>query len=201
MPNHDPRVDAYIARAPDFAKPILARVRDAVHAAVPGVEETMKWSTPFFDYKGPLCMVAAFKEHCRFGFWKGSLVTGRTSGEKIEKITSLDELPSKKELIALVKIAAQLNEDGVKPARPAKKAAPKAVKTPNDLAAALKKNKKANAAFEEFPPSHRREYIDWITGAKADETRKRRLDQAIEWIAEGKPRNWKYMKKSRTVSS
>ena len=195
MSNRDPRVDAYIAKAPDFAKPILERVRDAVHAAVPDVEETMKWSTPFFDYKGPLCMVAAFKAHCRFGFWKGSLVTGRTSGEKIEKITTVDDLPSKKELIALVKIAAQLNEDGVKPVRPAKKAATKPVKTPDDLAAALKKNKKANAAFEKFPPSHRREYIDWITSAKADETRKRRLDQAIEWMAEGKPRNWKYMKK------
>ena len=194
MSNRDPRVDAYIAKAPAFAKPIIERVREAVHAAVPDVEETMKWSTPFFDYKGPLCMVAAFKEHCRFGFWKGSLVTGRTSGEKIEKITSVDDLPSKKELVALVKKAVQLNEEGIKPVRPAK-APKKEAATPDDLAAALKKNRKAGAAFEKFPPSHRRDYIEWITGAKADDTRKRRLDQAIEWIAEGKPRNWKYMKK------
>lgn len=192
MPNRDPRVDAYIARSAAFAKPILERVREAVHAALPEVEETMKWGTPFFDYKGPVCMVAAFKEHCRFGFWKGSLVTGRTSGEKIERITSVDDLPSKKELVALVKKAAKLNDEGVKPVR-AKKPAKPPVSTPADLAAALKK-KKASKTFEEFSPSQKREYIEWITGAKSEETRKRRLEQAVEWIAEGKPRNWKYMR-------
>jgi uncharacterized protein YdeI (YjbR/CyaY-like superfamily) len=195
MRNRDPRVDAYIAKSPAFAKPILATVREAVHAALPEVEETMKWSTPFFDYKGPICMVAAFKEHCRFGFWKGSLVTGRTSGEKMERITSVTELPSKKTLVALVKKAARLNEEGVKLPRAKRSLAKKPAVVPGDLAAALKKNKKANAAFAKFSPSQRLEYIDWITGAKAAETRERRLLQGIEWIAEGKPRNWKYMKK------
>lgn len=194
MPSRDRRIDAYIAKAPEFARPILETVREAVHAALPEVEETMKWSTPFFDYKGPICMVAAFKEHCRFGFWKGSLVTGDKAGEKIARVTSLKDLPSKKELVALVKKAAKLNEEGVKPARAPKPAKAPAA-TPDDLAAALRKNKDAKAAFDEFSPSQRREYIDWITGAKAAETRQRRLDQAIEWIALGKPRNWKYMKK------
>lgn len=195
MRNRDPRVDAYIAKAPAFAKPILGAVREAVHAALPDVEETMKWSTPFFDYKGPICMVAAFKAHCRFGFWKGSLVTGRTSGEKMERLTSVEELPSKKKLIALVKKAAKLNEEGVKVPRAKKKTAKNPAAMPDDLAASLKKNKTANAAFKKFSPSQRREYIEWITGAKASETRERRLVQAIDWIAEGKPRNWKYMKK------
>jgi uncharacterized protein YdeI (YjbR/CyaY-like superfamily) len=189
MPKRDPRVDAYIAKAPDFAKPVLEYVRETAHAAVPDIEETMKWGTPFFEYKGTLAMVAAFKEHMRFGFWKGALV-----GKKaIEKVTSVKDLPPKKELIALFKKAAELNEQGVKVVR-RPKAAKKAAKTPADFSTALKKNKKAAAAYEKFPPSHRREYIQWIIDAKSDETRKRRLDQAIEWIAEGKPRNWKYMK-------
>src|SRR5512141_2556493 len=102
--NRDPRVDAYIAKAADFAKPILETIREAVHAALPAVTETMKWSTPFFDYKGPIAMMAAFKEHCRFGFWKGSLVTGK-EGEAIERITSVKDLPPKKKLVELVKKA------------------------------------------------------------------------------------------------
>ena len=189
MPKHDARVDAYIAKSADFAKPILQYLRETIHAALPQVEETMKWSTPFFEYKGTLAMMAAFKEHIRFGFWKGQLLDAG-----MERITSMKDLPPKKDLVALVKKAAALNEQGVKVERPAKKKAAPA-KTPPDLTAALKKNKKAGAAFEGFPPSHRREYIQWITDAKSEETRKRRLDQAVEWIAEGKPRNWKYMSK------
>src|SRR5438093_320987 len=124
MPKHDPRVDAYIAKAPDFAKPILGYVRETVHSAVPEVEETMKWGTPFFEYKGPICMVAAFKEHCRLGFWKARLVTGRdTRGPEL--VTSIKDLPPKRELIALMKKAAQLNEEGVK--------APRAKKTPRKM--------------------------------------------------------------------
>jgi uncharacterized protein YdeI (YjbR/CyaY-like superfamily) len=137
-------------------------------------------------------MMAAFKEHIRFGFWKGALVTGKKG---MERITSMKDLPPKKELIALIRKAAALNDQGVKAPRAKKSAPPKPAAPPDDLAAALKKNKKASAAFEEFSPGHRREYIDWITGAKAEETRKKRLDQAIEWIAEGKSRHWKHMKK------
>lgn len=190
MAKRDPRVDAYIAKAPQFAKPILEFIRATAHAAVPDIEETMKWGTPFFEHDGTLAMMAAFKEHMRFGFWKGKLV----GLPAIEKLTSIDDLPPKKELAAFFRKAAALNEQGVKVARTPKSAKAPA-RTPPDLAAALKKNRKAAAAWENFAPSHRREYIDWITGAKAEETRKRRLDQAIEWIAGGKPRNWKYMKK------
>ena len=197
MGNRDPRIDAYIAKSADFAKPVLEYLREVVHSAVPDVEETVKWSMPAFYYKGPLCNMAAFKAHCAFGFWKGSLVVGdaaRDAMGHMGRITSLKDLPPKKELVRLVKEAAKLNDEGVKvprAVRPAKKPA----KTPDDLAAALARNKKASAAFEGFSPSQRREYIEWITEAKAEETRKRRVAQAVEWIAEGKSRNWKYMKK------
>lgn len=201
MATRDARIDAYIAKSPEFAQPILKHLRDVVHAAVPDVEETMKWSIPHFDYNGMMCSMAAFKAHCAFGFWKGTLVTGNTEKAReaagsMGRITSIKDLPPKKELIALVKKAAQLNDDGVKtPTRGAVRTPKPDLPTPPDLAAALATNKKAKTAFDAFPPSHRREYIEWITSAKADDTRQRRLDQAIEWIAEGKSRNWKYERK------
>ena len=182
--NRDPRVDAYIAKSADFAKPILAYLRDVVHAAVPGADETMKWSMPFFEYHGPLCNMAAFKAHCVFHFWQ-------QRDTSFDRITSIDDLPPTRELMRLVKDVAKRNEQGIKPQRP--KRAPKPpLKTPPDLAAALAKNKKARAVFEAFSPTNRREYIEWITDAKTDATRQRRIQQAMEWIAEGKSRNWKY---------
>lgn len=196
MSQRDPRIDAYIAKSAGFAKPILTYLRDAIHEAVPDVEETMKWGMPSFDYKGPMLNVAGFKGHCAVGFWKGSLLGLERSDDAMEhfrRITSIKDLPPKKELVRLFKKAAALNEEGVKVER--KKPAKKPVETPDDLAAALEKNKKAAAVYDKFAPSHRREYVDWITGAKSDETRKRRIEQAVEWMAEGKQRNWKYMKK------
>ena len=188
MGKRDPRMDAYIEKSAPFAKPILKYLRDAVHEAVPDVQETMKWSMPFFEYKGPLCNMAAFKAHCAFGFWKSSLL-----GEsRMERITSVDDLPSKKDLIRIAKAAAKLNEEGVKVPRTTKPRPE--LKTPADLTTALAKNKKAKSTFDAFAPSHRREYIAWITEAKTDATRERRLQQAVEWIAEGKSRNWKYEK-------
>jgi uncharacterized protein YdeI (YjbR/CyaY-like superfamily) len=206
MPTIDPRINAYIAKAPAYAKPILEHLRQLIHKACPGVEETVKWGMPFFDYKGsPLCVTAAFKQYCKFGFWKASLLTDpqrllktyETAGMgHIGNIVSLADLPSDKVLLAYLKEAMQLNEAGIKlPAR-AKTAAPKKeLAIPAPFAAALKKNKKAQTAFDAFPPSHRRDYIQWIAEAKTEETRDKRVKQAIEWIAEGKSRNWKYMKK------
>jgi uncharacterized protein YdeI (YjbR/CyaY-like superfamily) len=190
MAKSDPRVDAYIAKSAEFAKPILSYLRDVVHSAVPDVEETIKWGAPHFDYKGMILGIAAFKGHCAVHFWKGSLIGVDGYGD----VKSISDLPPKKELTAFVKKLAQLNEQGVKVARP-KRAPKKEAKMPANLAAALKKNRKAASTFEGFSPSHRREYIEWITDAKSDETRQRRIDQAVAWIAEGKPRNWKYMKK------
>lgn len=199
MGTRDPRVDAYIAKSADFAKPILTHLRDIVHDACPEVEETMKWSMPFFMYQGLLCNMASFKEHCSFGFWKGALVVDESADGamgQFGRITAVSELPSKKVLTGYIRKAMQLNETGVtSPARAkAKPAAKKAAAVPDDLARALKKNAKARATFERFSPSQRREYIDWIVEAKREETRQRRLETAIEWLAEGKQRNWKYMK-------
>jgi uncharacterized protein YdeI (YjbR/CyaY-like superfamily) len=200
MGKRDPRVDAYIARSPDFAKPILTHLRDVVHAACPPVEETLKWSVPSFMYEGMLCGMAAFKQHCMFGFWKGSLIVDR-GGKPAEvgmgqfgKITSLSDLPSDKTLTGYVKQAMKLNEEGVKAPRLAKAKAKKPLVVPGSLKNALKKNKKAMTTFEGFSPSHQGEYVEWITDAKGDDTRGKRLKTAIEWMAEGKPRNWKYMK-------
>ncbi len=197
MPKKDPGVDKYIAKASDFAKPILTHLREVVHAACPEREEAMKWSFPHFTYKGMLCSMAAFKAHCVFGFWKQDLVVktagrdGAAFGARA-KFTSLDELPPKKALTVCIKVAMMLNDEGVKVERPKREKAPLVV--PADLLAALKKNKNAQATFDGFSPSHQREYVEWITEAKTDETRQRRLAQAIEWMAEGKSRQWKYAK-------
>ena len=195
----NPAVDAYIAQSADFAKPILKHLREVVHAAVPEVEEEMKWSTPTFTYKGILCGMAAFKEHCLLGFWKGSLLkddkgnTLERDSNELGRITSLADLPSDKVLTRYIKEAARLNEEGIKVEKPKAKPKPEPV-VPPYLVSALKKNKKALKTFEDFSPSAKREYVEWLTEAKTDATRDKRLAQAVEWIAEGKQRNWKYMK-------
>jgi hypothetical protein len=162
MGKRDPRVDAYIEESADFARPILTRIRDVVHAACPDVEEKMKWSFPHFDYKGMICSMAAFKAHCTLGFWKPELVLGEEAKEggmgQFGRITSLKDLPSKKVLAGYVKKAMALNDVGAKPARAAraKKAKKPEAAIPDDLASALKKNKKARRTFEGFSSSHRR---------------------------------------------
>lgn len=210
MPTLDPRVDAYIEKSADFAQPVLRHVREVVHAACPEVEETMKWSFPHFDYKGIMISMAAFKAHCTLNFWHAREVLGPDAQEgamgQFGRITSVKDLPSRKVLTGYVKKAMALKDAGVKPSwaadRAAKKRAParkgKAAPrpggdVPDDLAAALKRNGKAAATFQGFSPSHRREYVSWITEAKRPETRARRLEQAVAWMAEGKPRNWKYL--------
>jgi uncharacterized protein YdeI (YjbR/CyaY-like superfamily) len=196
MGNKDPRIDAYIEKSADFARPILTHLRKVVHAACPEVEETMKWSFPHFDYKGEMmCSMASFKAHCAFGFWKGSLVLGdkATDGAMghLGRLTSLDDLPSDKTLTSYVRKAVRLNDEGVKVARAPRRRRAE-LDIPEDLTKALRKNKKALTTFEAFPPSHKRAYIEWIVEARGADTRKRRLQSAVEWIAEGKPRNWKY---------
>ena len=204
MGKKDPRVDAYIKNSADFAKPILIHLRKLVHSACPDCEETMKWSFPHFDYKGMLCSMASFKQHCAFGFWKGALVFGSTEAAKAKneaamghfgRITSLGDLPSDKSITALIKKAVKLNDDGVKLPAKAKPKTTKPVVVPDYLLAALRRDKAALAAFNDFSASHKREYVEWIVEAKSEATRERRIEQAIEWIREGKSRNWKYEKK------
>jgi len=199
MATKDPRIDAYIAKSAEFAKPILKHLRKIVHAGCPDVVETIKWSRPHFDYKGVMCGMAAFKEHCAFGFWNADLIVD--PGENAEKsalgsfgcIRSLNDLPSEKTLIDYVKKAAALNGAGVKATWRTERKKRKPLPMPADFTAALKKNATARKTFENFSPSHRREYIEWVTEAKREETRKERLGKSIKWLTEGKARNWKYM--------
>lgn len=194
----DPRIDAYIERQAEFAKPILKHLREAVHAACPAAEESIKWSAPAFMYKGEiLAMMAGFKQHAAFNLWRGSQVTGDVAKEKsgmgqFGRLTSLQDLPDRQSFDALIHKAMALADAGVK-APSTKTGAPKPPpETPEDLRQALAANGKAAAAFEGFSPSARREYVEWVTGAKQAATRERRIGQAVEWIAEGKKRNWKY---------
>lgn len=196
-------VDAYIAKSADFAKPILTRLRKLFHQACPDVEEVMKWSFPHFDYKGMMGSMAAFKQHVSFGFWKGKLLddphglfsgVGKTTSMNARRITDVKQLPADKILLEYIRRAMALNDAGVKATQPKKKPKPP-LDVPDYMMKALKKNKKALATFEAFSPSHKREYVEWIVEAKQEETRMQRLSTAIEWMAEGKPRNWKYMRK------
>jgi uncharacterized protein YdeI (YjbR/CyaY-like superfamily) len=197
MGKRDPRIDAYIEKSAEFARPILRFIREAVHKGCPDVMETMKWSSPFFTRKGILCNMAAFKEHCSLNFWRGSgfISTSeqREGMGQFGKIRRVKDLPGEKVLVGYVKEAARLDEVGVKPARKVSKPKPAAT-PPDDLIALLRKNKKAAATFENFSPSHQREYVEWITEAKRAETRQQRLAQTIAWLAEGKPRHWKYQR-------
>jgi uncharacterized protein YdeI (YjbR/CyaY-like superfamily) len=192
MPKRDPRVDAYIAESAGFAKPILHHIRKLVHSVCPQAEETIKWSSPFYLHKGILLATPAFKRHCALIFWKGRLLLGKEEKTKLRRLTSISELPGDKILAGHIKKAMELNNAGVKsPARAKPKPKAKLV-VPDYFLAALQKSKKALAAFEAFPPSHKREYVQWIVGAKQEETRARRMQTAIKQIAGGKSLNWKY---------
>ena len=198
MGSRDPRIDAYIANAAPFAQPILQRVRELVHEACPDVEETMKWSMPTFAHAGGiLASMAAFKQHASFGYWKHALVLGEDAPREgmgsYGKLAVVRDLPSRKQLLAHIRKAVALNEQGVKTSATRKPGATKPFAAmPADLAAALGGNSVAKAGFDSFPPSAQREYVDWIVEARRDDTRRKRLAQAIEWMAEGKRRHWKY---------
>lgn len=198
MGTRDPRIDRYIEQSAAFAQPILTHIREIVHAACPDVEETMKWSFPHFQYKGMLCAMASFKQHCTFGFWKGSLVLDVVKDKdamgQFGRITSVKDLPGKRIMTGYIRTAMTLNDEGMKvvkaPSTAKKKSA--TARVPQDLVAALERNRQARATFDAFSPSNRYEYIEWVTGAKREDTRARRIEQAIGMLAEGKTRNWKY---------
>jgi uncharacterized protein YdeI (YjbR/CyaY-like superfamily) len=196
----EPRIDAYIAKSADFARPILTELRARVHAACPDVQEAIKWGAPGFTYKGKLlAMMAAFKQHAAFNLWHGAEIVGTAdeAGEAGEgmgqfgRLTRIGDLPGKRETTRFIREVMKRIDAGV--TRRVTKSPPKPpAAVPGDLLAALGCNAKARATFDGFPPSKQREYIDWITEAKRETTRKSRLDQSIEWLAEGKARHWKY---------
>jgi uncharacterized protein YdeI (YjbR/CyaY-like superfamily) len=200
MGKKDPRVDAYIAKSAPFARPILKYLRKVVHTGCPKVVETIKWQFPHFDHEGVMCGMAAFKAHCAFDFWKAALILDKGQGSERDGmgqfgcIKSISDLPNEKRLVGYVRKAAALNEAGIKaPGRtqPTKKPP---LPVPAYFSAALKKQPAAKKTFEKLSPSHRREYVEWVAEAKREETRTQRLATSIQWLSEGKPRNWKYMK-------
>ena len=204
MGKKDPRIDAYIAKSADFARPVLKHLRRLVHAGCPEVEESLKWSHPAFMYKGILCGMAAFKQHVTFGFWKQALLRGKgpralkgrdDAWGQFGRITAVADLPSERVLLGLVRKAVALNDQGIKlTARPRPRRNGE-LKVPGDLMSALRKNKKALEAFKGFSFSNKKEYVEWVVEAKTEETRSRRLETAVAWMAEGRIRNWKYVRK------
>jgi|GWRWMinimDraft_5_1066013.scaffolds.fasta_scaffold01712_5 uncharacterized protein YdeI (YjbR/CyaY-like superfamily) len=205
MSKKEKAIDIYIAKSADFAKPILVHVRSLVHKACPDVEEKIKWGMPFFDYKGEmLCHMASFKKHAVMGFWKASLMKdpilvenakSETAMGHLGRITSLKEMPSDKKIISWIKEAMELTDKGIKLPAKTKPTAKTQLEVPEYFIKALAKNKKAKQVFDNFAPSHKKEYLMWITGAKTEETRNKRMATALEWIADGKGRNWKYGQK------
>jgi uncharacterized protein YdeI (YjbR/CyaY-like superfamily) len=193
------KIDGYIEKSADFAKPILNHLRELVHTACPDVKEKWKWSFPNFDHKGPFCSMAAFKQHCAFGFWKASLMKDphKILGARSEamgqmgRIMRLEDLPPDDVLIAYITEAKELNDKGIKlPARP--KTDKKELVIPDYLTTALEQNAQAQETFENFSYSHKKEYVEWLVEAKTEDTREKRLAQAIEQMSEGRSRHWKY---------
>jgi uncharacterized protein YdeI (YjbR/CyaY-like superfamily) len=203
MKNTDPRVDAYIEKAAPFARPILERVRKAFHAGCPDIEETIKWGCPAFELNGMVGGMAAFKKHASFGFWKAAEMKdpeGLFGGEAKAsfmgvKVTDVRELPTQMVLVAYVGEAVALNREKAKKPRGKAAAKPRAKETldvPQELLDALAVDPAARATWDGFSYTHRKEYAEWVATAKRQQTRDRRLEQAVAWMAEGKPRNWKY---------
>lgn len=205
MQHTDERVDAYISKAAPFAQPILRHLRALIHKACPDVTENIKWSRPFFEHHGVLCAIAAFKQHCAFIFWRALLLSdphkvlkkeAATGMGHLGNITSLQDLPADKIMLAYIKEAAAINEQGEAP--PAKSRVKKdksELVIPDDLQKALAKNKKAARNFAAMTYSQQKDYAEWVTAAKTDATREKRVATTVEWVAEGKTRNWKYEKK------
>jgi uncharacterized protein YdeI (YjbR/CyaY-like superfamily) len=200
MEQYNVDVHDYIQKAARFAKPILNHIREVVHSASPLITETIKWGMPFFEYKGSICQMAAFKQHCAFGFWKASLLDDPQgllkkgeAGGSFGRIITIDDLPSDEAIIHFVLQAMKNNESGKK--APVVKKAPaekKELVVPDYFAALLDEHPKAKETFEKFSYSHKKEYLEWIIEAKTDATRQKRLDTTIDWLIEGKSRMWKY---------
>jgi len=202
----DPRIDLYIAKSRPFAQPILIHLRELVHKACPGVIETIKWSRPFFEYKGVILgNMSAFKEHCSFGFWgeeisavlRDARILQPNAMGSLGRITRIEDLPANKQMLSILRKAVAFIDSGqytspIAARHRVVKASTPAAEAPPEFTRALKANRKASAAFAAFSPSCKKEYVEWIADAKRAETRDKRIAIAIEWISEGKQRNWKY---------
>lgn len=205
MKHTDPRIDDYIAQSADFAVPVLEYLRSLVHEVYPDVKETMKWSFPHFEYKGSiLCSMASFKQHCSFGFWLESRLNDpdkllaangeRTGMGSLGKIAGMDDLPPKEALEGFIRQAIQLIDSGVKMSKESKPPANRDLVVPEYFQNALAGNPEALKTFTGFSYTQKKEYVEWVVDAKAEATRQKRIATALEWLAEGKIRNWKYIR-------
>ncbi len=204
MKNYNSKVDDYIAKSADFAKPILNQLRQLIHETCPDVDEDVKYGTPHYSYKGDyLCMMGAFKQHCSFSLYKAELMKDPKIQESVkagkkfgymDKLKDVSELPSEKVLVAYLKEALELNANGFAKPKPVKEKSTTELVTPQAFIDALQRNNRANTVFESKSPSFRKNYILWIADAKTDETRNKRIEQSLEWIAEGKDRFWQSKK-------
>jgi uncharacterized protein YdeI (YjbR/CyaY-like superfamily) len=203
MEQYDNRIDAYINKSADFAKPILTYIREIIHEASPFVTETIKWGCPSFDYKGPIVMMASFKQHCGLNLWKASLMNDPQGLMKLDdgnagqfgRITNIADLPQKDALIDFIKQGVGLNEKGLKVSTKKASGEKEELTVPDYFTAALNDNPLAKSAFDRFSYSQKKEYLEWLTEAKSEATRDKRLETAIEWVSEGKTRHWKYQRK------
>lgn len=204
MENTDPRIDGYIQKSADFARPVLNHLRHLIHESCPRIQETIKWGFPHFEYKGTICSMAGFKQHCVLSFWKSSLMTDpynlfqktdKTAMGQLGQIKHVNELPSDDILISYFREAYELNEKNIKLPAKSKQPKTKELEIPSYFTEALSESQKAIETFQNFSYSHKKEYVDWVTGAKTEETRTKRLATSIEWLEQGKPRMWKYLKK------
>ena len=200
MKRRSSEVDRYIRSSAVFARPVLRRLRTFFHRADPRISETIKWGVPHFEYQGILGSMAAFRKHVSVGFWKGGMIgdeAGVFESAGNRKMTMLRmrdvaDVPSADLMLVYIRRAVALNERGMR--IPARKRTAVRVAIPSFFSNALRANRKASDVFSRLSRSHQREYVDWLTEAKREETRQRRMATAIKWLSEGKPRNWKYMK-------
>lgn len=203
MSKFNPQFDEYITKSADFAKPIMEYLRQIIHETCPEVEEIIKWGNPHFDYKGDMmCILAGYKHHCSFSLYKAELMSDKKiiesvkAGQKMgymDKIKSLSDLPAKETLVAYIKEAMVLNENGVKKEKTVSEK-PKVIEVPDYFNEVLIANPLVKEIFESKSASFRKDYLVWIIDAKTEATRQKRIEQSLEWIAEGKGRFWQYEK-------
>jgi uncharacterized protein YdeI (YjbR/CyaY-like superfamily) len=199
----DSRIDDYIKKSAEFAQPILSHFRKLVHECCPDINETIKWGFPCFEFKGMVCSMTSFKAHCNFNFWKGQelsdkhgvlIPVGNTDMMSFDKIKSINDLPDDTIIKDLITQAIELNKKGGDKAQKTK-ATPKEIEVPKFILDALKSNTQAEETFHRFSYSHKKEYVEWICEAKKEDTKAKRIETMLEWLTEGKSRNWKYEKK------
>jgi len=200
----NPKVDAYILNTAPFAQPILNELRATLETAEPELEETIKWGFPCFTFQSKLiCSFSAYKNHCVFRFWQGSNLkdsagiltkVGETEMGELSKIKNLEDLPNSEILINYIREAIELSKKKSTKTIVSEKKITIDLKS-YDLQEIFSSFPKQAEKFDTFSPSHRKEYISWINEAKTEDTKLKRIKTMMEWLLEGKSRNWKYEKK------